>query len=329
MTRIAALLIALAGLAAWAAGPAAAQLPPMQPMQPPGQPVQLRPLGGMNQEQFYRSSVARWADQIGLEVEALKAEVAGTNLGMGPKGAIITRADAAAAAARNLGQLARQGRDRAALYRAYTELEKAVAELNAAVHQYPQARQVAADNLGRVGYDTQQLGAALATGDASPEHLTRVVIRMAESLDDQAELLRDMLGDAAPPGYDRNADVSLRTFARACRQTARTVRETGNLDRARADYTTVLAVGWANVGNQIARIPTLPPEVRAQLVRVDGQFRRLGHVLQVGGMGPNPGPPPPAPLPLPRSAVVAVGAGEGGGPRVRVYHDFPRKTSSD
>jgi len=197
------------------------------------------------------------------------------------------------------------------------------------VHQYPQARQVAADNLGRVGYATQQLGAALASGDASPEHLTRVVIRMTESLDDQAELLRDMLGDAAPPGYDRNTDVSLRAFARACRQTARTVRETGNLDRARADYTNVLAVGWANVANQVARIPTLPPEVRAQLVRVDGQFRRLGNVLHAGGMGPNPGPLPPGPLPLPRTAVIAVGAGEGGGPRVRVYHDFPRKTSSD
>jgi hypothetical protein len=330
MTRTPAPLIAFVGLAAWGAGPAVAQLPPMQP---PGQPIQLRPLGGMNQEQFYRSSVARWADQIVLEVESLKAEVSATNLGLGPKTTVFTRSDNAAAAARNLGQLARQGRDRATLYRAYTDVEKSVAELSAAVNQYPQARQVAADNLARVAVATQQLGATLASGDNSPDHLTRVVIRMSESLDEQSERLRDMLGDASPPGYDRNTDVSLRAFARAARQLGRTLRDTGNLDRARADYANVLGVGWANVGNQIARIANLPPEIRAQLVRVDGQFRRLGQVLQGGGMGPNPGPPPPGPLPgplpLPRTAVIAVGAGEGGGPRVRVYSDFPRKTSSD
>src|SRR5262249_32421907 len=268
-------------------------------------------------------------------------EVNGSRLGFGQKAAITTRADSAITSAQNLRQMARQNRPRPQLNTAYADLERTVGDLSATIAQNPVARQVAGESLAPVEYAAapEQLGGLLSGGD-SPADANRLAIRLAEGLDDQPERLRDMLGDAAPPGYDREVDRNIRAFSTAARQIARSIRATGNLDRARASYANVLVTGWVNVGNQLARIPNPPPEIRAQVARVDGLFRGLGQVLGVPGPNPGAGPfPPPGPgpglFPLPgpgtgsRTSLIAVGAGEGGGPRVRVYQDLRTKPVAD
>jgi hypothetical protein len=291
----------------------------------PGQPIPFKQFGGADPEQFRQAKVGRATDQVILELTELKTEVTGAKLPPAAKAAIAQRADAAANAAQNLRQLARQNRPRSELYAGYGELERAVGDLNATANLNPATRPVVGDNLNRVAFATQNLGAVLARDDNTPGNANRWVVRLIDGLDDQTEFLRDMLGDAPPQGYDRQADYALRSFSRAVRQLGRTARESGNLDKARGDYTTVLVVGWTNAANQLGRVPNLPHEVRAQLTRVDGLFRRLGEVLHVGGPGPMPAPP----LPETKYSVLAVGAGEGGGPRVRVFHELRTRPVAD
>lgn len=293
----------------------------------PGQPIQLKQFGGGNPELFRQSSSGRAADQVILELTEMKTELNTSKLGFAPKAAIANRIDAATASATTLRQLIRQNRPPQELYAAYAELDRAVSGLNATMNQYPQAGPVIGDNFQRVALATQNLGAALSTGDTTPGQSHRWVIRLVETLDDQTEGMRDMLGDAAPPGYDRNIDVTIRSFTRSVRTVGRSIRDTGTLDRARADYVNVLTPGWANVGNQLGRVRNLPAEVRNQFARVDGTFRRLGEVLQAGG-GPGPGPIIP-PGPGPQTGLIAVGAGEGGGPRVRVFADLRTRPVAD
>ncbi|HJZ60462.1 MAG TPA: VCBS repeat-containing protein [Gemmataceae bacterium] len=337
MTRTLLLTVAMSGLGAAAVAQVPGALP--QPGQPRQGPIQFRQFGGVSPEQFQQSAAARGADQVILELTELKTEVNGSRLGFGQKAAITTRADSAITSAQNLRQMARQNRPRPQLNTAYADLERTVGDLSATIAQNPVARQVAGESLARVEYATEQLGGLLIGGD-NPADANRLAIRLAEGLDDQSERLRDMLGDAAPPGYDREVDRNIRAFSTAARQIARSIRATGNLDRARASYANVLVTGWVNVGNQLARIPNPPPEIRAQVARVDGLFRGLGQVLGVPGPNPGPGPfPPPGPgpglFPLPgpgtgsRTSLIAVGAGEGGGPRVRVYQDLRTKPVAD
>lgn len=290
----------------------------------PGQPIQLKQFGGGNPELFRQTSSGRAADQVILELAELKSELNRSKLGFAPKAAIANRIDAASASATNLRAMIRQNRPRQELYAASAELDRSVSGLNATINQYPQAGPIISENFHRVTVATQNLGAAIASGDNAPGQSNRWTIRLVETLDDQTEGLRDMLGDASPPGYDRNTDVALRSFTRSVRTVGRTIRDTGTLDRARADYANVLVPGWANVGNQLGRIRNLPPEVRSQFARVDGTFRRLGDKLQAGG-GPELGPV----VPLPRSSIIAVGAGEGGGPRVRVFTDLRARPVAD
>ncbi|MBY0514765.1 MAG: VCBS repeat-containing protein [Gemmataceae bacterium] len=291
---------------------------------PPGSSIQLKQFGGANPEQFRQATVGRATDQVILELTELKTEVTGAKLPPGTKGPISQKADAAIAVATNLRQLAKQNRPRPELYAAYAELERAVNDLAATAHQQPAARPVVGDNLNRIAFAVQNLGGALARGDTTPGNANRWVLRLIDGLDDQTEALRDQLGDAPPPGYDRQGDQALRAFTRAVRQMGRTTRETGTLDRAKADYPTVLVPAWANVVAQFGRVQNVSVEVRGQLVRADGMLRRLGEALYAG----NPGPLPP-PLPGATSSVVAVGAGEGGGPRVRVFHDLRARPVAD
>src|SRR3954449_8552349 len=78
--------------------------------QPPRKgPIQFKPFGGVNTEQFHQSATTRWIGQVLLEAGEVKGEVAASKLAPAQKTLITARADAVTQAAENLNRLAKQG----------------------------------------------------------------------------------------------------------------------------------------------------------------------------------------------------------------------------
>jgi len=322
-----------------------------QPPAPPPPPTALRPFGGVSPEQFRNSAVARWADQAALDLGKLKADAAAPAIPAPSRAAIAVAADRAARQAVNLAKTARRvPADRARMEAARGALELDVAELTGVVRRDPFAAAATRLSLSHVRYAVQQLDAAFAEGATDPAQVRAAVVRLADSLEDQAEVLRDA---ATRPGVGPGLAPAARGLAVAAKQFERAVRQTGDLDRARHDYRTTLTAAWGGVAGSLAAVP---PDVRAQAARTEGVYRRLGKVLLAGAAAPPPGNPvgepppfdpkdggwkyvPPDPklggpggwvyAPGPGRPAVgfnpaaggsfAVGAGVGGGPRVRVY----------
>ncbi|MBN9524236.1 hypothetical protein J0H58_37945, partial [bacterium] len=208
------------------------------PAQPPAPPPALRPFGGVSPDQFRNSTVARWADQIGLDLGTLKAAASAPQVPPPTRAAVGAAADRAAGEAAAVARAARRAADRRAEV-AHENLDRELARLTALVRQDPAARAAAGPALARVRYADQQLEAALAEGDRDPARLRAAVVRLADSLEDQADALRDLIADRG--GFDPATVQAVRGLAGAARQFGRAVRYTGDLDAARRDYRTTLA----------------------------------------------------------------------------------------
>src|SRR5262245_16695928 len=73
-----------------------------------GPPPKCKPFNGVSPEQFRHSTVARWADQLVLELAALKTDTAAPRLPAPSAAAIGGRTDRASTAAVALGRAARK-----------------------------------------------------------------------------------------------------------------------------------------------------------------------------------------------------------------------------
>jgi hypothetical protein len=194
-----------------------------------------------------------------------------------------------------------------------------VNDLGISINQNILSKQAAGEAFGKVEYATQQLGSILVGAD--PAGRVKSALRLCDALDDQTEVLRDLAAERLGNAYTPEMDLNIRAFARAARKLGRFIRDTGDLDRAKAEFNAFQAAGWQNIAGRMMQVPNLPGEVRGQATRVEGIARRLGHVL--GGVEIGPGPNPQS------NSIIAVGAGDGGGPRVRVYHNLQRRPLAD
>src|SRR5215217_6953846 len=120
MSRVLAFAAVVVGIAALCSS-ASAQLP--QPGQPPKTPLQFKPFGGVNAEQFQQSAVNRWIGQVILDAGEVKADAAASKLGFGQKTLINGKADSVIQAAGNLQRSATQGANRNQLMQALTLLD--------------------------------------------------------------------------------------------------------------------------------------------------------------------------------------------------------------
>jgi hypothetical protein len=266
--------------------------------QPTKQPPQFRPFGGVTPEQFYQSSVARSADQLAGELAATKTAAAG--LMPQSRTAVSTRADQAAAAARDVARQARRSPDRAALDREYQSVRTAVKELESTVAQ-TQAGPALAGALSRVGYARRQLAATVAGGDRNPDRVKGVAAELAEGLDHQAEELRTVAAEKLGPMLNQTADPAILRFVRTARRMHRNLDDSGDLNQARKDYAAVTE-RWGEVVNALRQVNKLPPAVRVQVGRVDGLYRKLGDAVAqpplqgILAFGSLPAATPPNPM---------------------------------
>ncbi|MDB5306991.1 MAG: Alkaline phosphatase [Gemmataceae bacterium] len=293
----------------------------------PKKPVKFKPFGGISEERFYQSAVARRADQLVVDLTTARAELTSLRVPPPVRDEIAARVDRAAAAATSLATLARKTADRGQLYRALETVETEFAGLN----ELTTRNASASPAFARVGYDVQQLAAALTEGDTDADRGKESVARLAGALDEQADDLWTTADHQLGAAFTRDADRAIRKFARAARQLRRNLEATGDLAKAAAAFPAV-GQAWGEVVAQLDRVPNLPAGVRDQVTRVDGLYRRLGErVAVLATPAPNPGVPPPPVIGLApsKAAAVAIGAGDGGGPRVRVFHDLRAPAAFD
>ncbi len=290
----------------WAASAAATA----QPGKPP--PVVQFKQFGATPEQFYQSSVTRWTSQLALDLEAVKGNVA--KLPPPVRAAVTAPADAALRHTAELEQLVRRGAPKEKLFAEFSEVERALNALAAAAVQHPAAGQAAAGPLGRTDSAFHQLATALGAGDNDPARLKRRLIRLGEALDDGAEDLRAHVGDQLP--NDKALERALGLYSREARLFARRVRDDTDAATLGRSYA-AMGERWAEVVTLFGRVRTLPPDILAQAVKVDGLHRRGGAMLNLPPFPPGTNPL----LPTGKQFAYVVGAEVTGAPHVVVYAD--------
>ncbi|MCI0702399.1 MAG: hypothetical protein L0241_15055 [Planctomycetia bacterium] len=288
-----------------------------QPLQPGGKPpVQFKQFGGM-QGQFFQSSVSRWTGQLALDLEAVKTDVAAAKLTPAQKKAINTQVDNALLQTVGLDQLVRRGAGKDKLFAAFSDVEKSLGSLAATINKAPAAKQATAGSLGRAEISFHQLAAALGAGDNDPTRGKRRLIRLAESIDDNTEDLRILVGELIG-GNDRTLERVLGSYAREARLLSRRVRDDADAELIKATYLAMVD-RWSEAVTLFGRLRVVPPAIQNQSVRVDGLHRRMGTLLNL-----SPSPANPNPIPLPPNGkrfAFAVGADTGAHPRVTVFAD--------
>jgi hypothetical protein len=287
-----------------------------QPPLPGGRPPVKFKQFGSTPEQFYQSSVSRWTGQLVLDLEAIKADVALAKLTPAGRAAITAQAENALLHTLALDQLTRRGGNRDRLHAAFANVDKALAGLAATVNQQPGARQAVAGSFARADASYQQLAAAIGNGDNDPDRSKRRLVRLAESIDDNAEELRRLAADQVNL---RDLDRAVGLYAREARLLARRVRDGEQQDLVNRTYAAMVD-RWSESVTLMGRVRGLPAAVQNQAGRVDTLHRRMGVLLN---LSPSPPPPPPGPgVPPPPEVnrfAFAVGADAGAQPRVTVF----------
>jgi hypothetical protein len=284
---------------------------PAQPGKPPV--VQFKQFGG-TPEQFFQSSVTRWTSQLALDLEAIKSEVATAKVTPAARAAVNAQAENALARTLELDQLVRRGAGKDKLNAAFADVDRAVAGLTAVLNQNPAAKAAAAPAVGRADTAFHQLAAVLGGGDTDPARLKRRLVRLGDTIDDNADDLRNLVADQI--GNDRALDRSLGLFAREARQLARRARDDADPDLVKRAYA-AMGERWAESIALLGKLRLLPATVQAQAAKVDALHRRLGAVLNLppfpGGIDPR--------LPEAKRLSFAAGAAPGGSPHVVVFGD--------
>ena len=292
---------------------AASAVATAQPGKQPGV-IQFKQFGA-TPEQFFQSSVTRWTGQLTLDLEAVKAELGTGKLTPVARAAINLQADNAILQTAELDQLVRRGVPKEKLFVAFADVDKALNGLVATINQNPAAKVATASALGRADSAYHQLATALGTGDNDPARAKRRLVRLADSIDDNADELRNLVADQIG-GNDRALERTLGLFAREARLLSRRTRDDVDPDLIKRTYA-AMGERWADAVAILRRVPGLSPTVLAQAVRVDGLHRRAGAVLNLPPFPPGIDPR----LPAASKFAFVVGAAPGGNPQVNVYSD--------
>lgn len=271
---------------------------------------------GATPEQFWQSSVLRWTGQLSLDLEAVKREVAAARLTPAARAALTAQVDDALAQTLQLDRLLRTGAARDKVYPAFADVEKSFHATVTGLNQ----QQAAVPSLARADTAFHQLAAAVGAGDTNPDRAKRRLVRLGESLDDNADELRSQYADQIG-GNDRAFERAMGQYAREARLLARRARDGADADLINNTYA-AMGARWGEAVGTLTRTGKVPAALREQVTKLDTLHRRLGGVLTAPGQ---PGQPNPAPVPLPapegKRFAFAAGTDAGGPPHVRVFSD--------
>jgi hypothetical protein len=291
--------------------PLSAAQPPRPPVVGWGQPLNLMGIGKAP-ETTPQGVGGFWADRLIADLDQMKMDVAGSRVSPVGRKALNEHIDVAiertAATDKSLEQNKREN-----WYRASAEVEKALDELTKAAAVHAKTELTVLATLDRANYAGQQLSVAVTLGETNPEHLKRVIARLAAAQEEQGERLRFMAAETGPGGKLLEREVQ--QFVRSAQQFTKEAAGSANFEKLRKEVIGV-AGQWMDVGAVVGKTPNLSPLIRYQVTRVDGLHRQILAVLGYNSTVPM--------LPLPRPeklSVLAVGADSGMEPRVVVYAD--------
>jgi hypothetical protein len=307
-TRVLAITSALL---AFAIGAIAQPQPPVPPPVGWGQPLNLKGLG-KPPEQTPQGVAAWWDDRLLADLEELKDEVRASKLAPTARKALNDQIDVVFEKAITLDKVLAQNK-RDAWYRASAEVETAVAELAKAVASQAKTELEILSALDRVEYAGQQLSVGVTIGETNPDHLRRVISRLAGAQEEQGQRLAFMVTGLGTAGKVLLGAVQ--QFNQASQLFTREATGKSNIEKLRKEFAPV-AKEWFDVSVAIAKTPNMPPIIRFQTTRIDGLHRQLAALMGVN-LPPNPG----LPMKPEKVSVMAVGSDSGMGPRVVVYSD--------
>lgn len=293
------------------------------PAQPP-EPLRLKGPASKGKQDQSQTQANWWSDRLIGELEELRHEFTDARLAPAVRTSIIRNLDAATEKATALDKALS---NRNPSHRALADVEVAVGELNTVVSQHLAGHVTIRHAIGRVNFAVQQLGAAIGSGDNTPDQQKRQIGRLTAGLEEQAEQLRAQNEETfGPKGLASPLDREVRQFARSTQRFNKDYQESGNIDKARKEFAPI-GKQWQELSAGLSGVPGLPAQLRYQIHRVDMMTRRLAEALAAninpggGGGWVFPPRPPLPPVRPPRASILAVGADAGIGPRVVVYSD--------
>lgn len=296
--------------------------------QAPQPPINLRSFGTPQGQSVTQSQLGLWAGQVAMYTQALRTQCNTIGLPSGQKMQLLMMGDRAVNQANGFHQLALRSTNAAQLNAQHAAMDVALEQFVGTVQQMTAGNPGLSQAIARVQYADERLHAALGGTNPGGDTQRAIVVRIARSLDDQAEELRAVIDDLGIAGNNREFSRSLRLFANRTGKLARDVEAGDSIDNARRQFVEI-EQHWRGLTPQVLALASRDARVRVQASRVESLFTELGRTLGAGDG--NPGIPLPQPglgIITKSDRVFVMGAGESGGPHVRVYHDI-NGTSTD
>ena len=284
----------------------------------PGQ-VSVRPpvvLRGFGDAALAGSRLQIAAGQLEVEVGNLRnaARLVSFPLGVGLQ--VNLTADRAALAATQFRQLTVGSATPPQVLAAHAGLDQTLTQFAALVTPYAAGDPALITALNRVQFADDRLHALLGGPAPGGDAQRAIIVRLAASVEDQTEVLRAVVDESLPAGFDRTLSRQLRQVAFAARGASQ-LAAGGAAGPAVTAQVARLVAGWQSVTPQVAVLASQAARVRLQAAQVDQLVAELARVA--GGV---PLSAPGFGVVTPASRAFVVGAGEGGGPRVRIFHEL-------
>ena len=287
----------------------------------PQQPLPFRGFGTQPGIGANQSQLGLWAGQVAMSVQTVRDQCNAMALPAAQKIQLVVLGDRAVNLANGFHQLALRPTNAAQLNAQHAAMDVALDQFVSTVQQMTAGNPGLSQSISRLQYADERLHAALGGANPGGDTQRTIVMRLARSLDDQAEELRAVIDDLNIPGGGRDLSRGLRSYANRTGRLARDVEAGGTIDIAQREYAEVERI-WRGLTQPILVLANRDSRIRIQAARVESLHSELGRAL--GGNTGNPGilPPPDFGIITKSDRVFVIAAGDTGGPHIRVFHDL-------
>ena len=290
--------------------------------QAPRPPIPLRSFGTPPSQSVAQSQVGLWAGQVAMYAQDLRSQSNAIALPSPQKMQLLLAGDRAVTLANQFHQLTLKSTNAAQMNAQHAAMDGAIEQFVGRVQPMTAGNPGLSQAIARIQYADERLHTALGGAAPAGDAQRTIVVRLARSLDDQAEELRAVIEDLEIAGNSREFSRSLRGFANRTGRLARDIELGGTIDTARRQFVEI-EQQWRGLTPQVLALASRDARVRVQASRVESLFTELGRTLGAGATNPTiPLPQPGLGIITRSDRVFVMAAGETGGPHVRVYNDI-------